>query len=83
MFGYFFFAIRVKYCAILSPLCLLQQQNLVLRTSQVPDPSSGHHPLLNCSHFPYFANVFQIWTTLAGYKELAVRFVPIEKGSIF
>ena len=35
------------------------------------------------SHFPYFADVSQIWTTLAVYKELAVRFVPIEKGRIF
>ena len=39
--------------------------------------------LCYCSHFPYFANVFQIWTTLAAYKELTVRFVPIEKGRIF
>ena len=62
---------------------LQQQQNLVLKASQVAVPFSGHHPLLNCSHYPYFANVFQIWATLAGYKELAMRFVPIEKGRIF
>ena len=39
--------------------------------------------LYYCSHFPYSEYIFQIWTTLAGYKELAVRSAPIEKGRIF
>ena len=83
MFGYFFFAIRVKSCAIFSLLCSTNKNKI---------SSSGLFwlptlllaiTLYNCSHFPYFANVLQIWTTVAGYKELAVRFVPIEKGRIF
>ena len=53
---------------------LLRQQ-----ASQVAVPFSGHHPLLLLS----FSLFRQIWTTVAGYKELAVRFVPIEKGIIF
>ena len=34
-------------------------------------------------HFRDIANVFQIWSKLAGYEELAVRFEPIRKGEVF
>ena len=45
MFGYFFFAIREKCCAILSLLCSTTATKSRPRASQVADPSSGHHPL--------------------------------------
>ena len=33
-------------------------------------------------NFPYIANVFQIWSTVAGYEELAVGFEPIRNGDV-
>ena len=59
--------IRVKYAAIL--YCSSKTRNLVPRASRLPSIFSAF--MLNYwHHFPHIANVFQIWSTQASYKEL-------------
>ena len=65
------------------PFCtaLPKQRNLVLRASRLPSILLAFNSVRFTSFF-IIVNVFQIWSTLVGYEELAVGFEQIRKEEI-